>query len=89
MATHIDPLERDAANADAPPRVVLTVRLYGGADDLLLEEFANLGRRRRAARATQLMLLGLFFERARLRPGVVVATPPSPTPRAGGADIRR
>ena len=83
MAAHLDPLEPDAGKADATPRVVLTVRLYGGTDDLLLEEFANLGRRRRAARATQLMLLGLLLERARLLPGVaMMAPPPSSTPRA-------
>jgi hypothetical protein len=83
MTAHIDPLEPDAERAGASPRVVLTVRLYGGTDDLLLEEFANLGRRRRAARATQLLFLGLLFERARLGPrAAMMATPPSYAPRA-------
>ena len=58
-----------AESADAAPRVVLTVRLHGRTHGLLIEEFEPLGRRRRAARAAQLMLLGLVYERAHLRPG--------------------
>ena len=82
MAGRVGPSEPDAAGPDAAPRVVLTVRLYGRAHQLLVEEFASLARRRRAARAAQLMLVGLLCERASLRagPGMREVAPP-PTPR--------
>ncbi len=63
-----DSLESAVPNLGPEPRVKVTVRLYAGSHELLVEEFARLGRRRRAARAAQLMLLGLLFERATLRP---------------------
>ena len=83
MTDRIDSLERVAASVDAAPRVVLTVRLYGHAHELLVEEFASVGRRRRAARATQLMLVGLLCERANLRTGLAIpAIPPPSLPHA-------
>jgi len=63
-------LESAVPGLGPEPRVKVTVRLYAGSHELLVEEFATLGRRRRAARAAQLMLLGLLFERATLRPGL-------------------
>jgi len=65
-----DSLESAVPRLAPEPRVKVTVRLYAGSHELLVEEFATLGRRRRAARAAQLMLLGLLFERATLRPGL-------------------
>jgi hypothetical protein len=65
-----DSLESAVPSLGPEPRVKVTVRLYAGSHELLVEEFATLGRRRRAARAAQLMLLGLLFERATLRPGL-------------------
>lgn len=78
-----------AESADAAPRVVLTVRLHGRTHALLIEEFEALGRRRRAARAAQLMLLGLVYERAHLRPGATQAegVPLAPLRAASGADF--
>lgn len=78
-----------AERADAAPRVVLTVRLHGRTHALLIEEFEALGRRRRAARAAQLMLLGLVYERAHLRPGATQAegVPLAPLRAASGADF--
>jgi hypothetical protein len=80
MVGHIISLEEDTADLDSAPRVVLTVRLYSRAHEILVEEFASLGRRRRAARAAQLMLVGLLCERANLRPGVsmTASAPPAP-----------
>jgi hypothetical protein len=70
------------------PRVKVTVRLYAGSHELLVEEFATLGRRRRAARAAQLMLLGLLFERATLRPGLATmgVSPASKSPATDRTD---
>ena len=78
-----------AAGADAAPRVVLTVRLHGRTHGLLIEEFEPLGRRRRAARAAQLMLLGLVYERAHLRLGATPTegVPHAPPRAASGADF--
>lgn len=78
-----------AERADAAPRVVLTVRLHGRTHALLIEEFEALGRRRRAARAAQLMLLGLVYERAHLRPGTTTTegVPLAPLRAASGADF--
>lgn len=78
-----------AESTDAAPRVVLTVRLHGRTHGLLIEEFEPLGRRRRAARAAQLMLLGLVYERAHLRSGPTPAegVPLAPHRAAGGADF--
>jgi hypothetical protein len=78
-----------AESADAAPRVVLTVRLHGRTHGLLIEEFEPLGRRRRAARAAQLMLLGLVYERAHLRLGTTPTEGVAPAPRRaeGGADF--
>jgi len=71
-------------NSGPAPRVKVTVRLYAGSHELLVEEFVTLGRRRRAARAAQLMLLGLLFERATLQPGLVMGV--SPTPKQAATD---
>ena len=78
-----------AESADAAPRVVLTVRLHGRTHGLLIEEFEPLGRRRRAARAAQLMLLGLVYERAHLRPGTTPTerVPLAPPHAASSADF--
>jgi len=71
------------ANPRAAPRVILTVRLYGRAHELLAEEFQGIGRRLRAARAAQLMMVGLMCERANLRPGIGTAeAAPRVAPRA-------
>lgn len=78
------------ASLDASPRVVLTVRLYGRGHELLVAEFQTLGRRRRAARAAQLMMVGLMYEHAHSRPsaGSPGARPPRSLPSAnGGADF--
>jgi hypothetical protein len=66
----------------------VTVRLYARSHELLVEEFATLGRRRRAARAAQLMLLGLLFERATLRPGLATmgVSPASKPPATDRTD---
>ena len=80
-----DSLESAVPSLSPEPRVKVTVRLYAGSHELLVEEFATLGRRRRAARAAQLMLLGLLFERATLRPGLVM-TGVSPTSKPPTAD---
>ena len=81
--------EPGMTSADASPRVVLTVRLHGRTHGLLIEEFEPLGRRRRAARAAQLMLLGLVYERAHLRPGTTPAegVPRAPLRAVSGADF--
>ena len=89
MTGPVDSPGSGAESADAAPRVVLTVRLHGRTHGLLIEEFEPLGRRRRAARAAQLMLLGLVYERAHLRPGAThdgscAAAPPR---AASGADF--
>ena len=83
-----DSLESAVPSPGPEPRVKVTVRLYAGSHELLVEEFATLGRRRRAARAAQLMLLGLLFERATLRPGVVMmgASPTSKSPASDRTD---
>ena len=78
-----DSLESAVPSLSPEPRVKVTVRLYAGSHELLVEEFATLGRRRRAARAAQLMLLGLLFERATLRPGrVTMGVSPASKPPA-------
>lgn len=82
--------EPGQASRDAAPRVVLTVRLYGRGHELLVAEFQNLGRRRRAARAAQLMMVGLMYEHAHSRPaaGSPDARPPQSLPCANGvADL--
>jgi hypothetical protein len=77
-----DSLESAVPSLSPEPRVKVTVRLYAGSHELLVEEFATLGRRRRAARAAQLMLLGLLFERATLRPSLgMMGGSPAPRPR--------
>ncbi len=83
------PVGSGAESADATPRVVLTVRLHGRTHGLLIEEFEHLGRRRRAARAAQLMLLGLVYERAHLRPeaSTTEVAPPAAPRAASGADF--
>jgi len=83
-----DSLESAVPGLGPEPRVKVTVRLYAGSHELLVEEFATLGRRRRAARAAQLMLLGLLFERATLRPGPVMmgVSPPSKAPAGDRTD---
>jgi len=89
MTGELDAGEPGDAARDASPRVVLTVRLHGRTHDLLIEEFEHLGRRRRAARAAQLMLIGLLYERTLLRPGTSAkeVAPPPPRPAASAADF--
>lgn len=85
MAGDLSAGEPGQARLDASPRVVLTVRLYGRGHELLVAEFQNLGRRRRAARAAQLMMVGLMYEHAhRQNSGTPVATSPI-VPGAGGS----
>jgi len=74
-----------AATTRAAPRVTLTVRLYGRAHELLVEEFQGIGRRLRAARAAQLMIVGLMCERANLHPGTGTAEPAA---RPGARAVR-
>jgi hypothetical protein len=83
-----DSLESAVPSLGPEPRVKVTVRLYAGSHELLVEEFATLGRRRRAARAAQLMLLGLLFERATLRPGLATmgVSPTSKPPATDRTD---
>jgi hypothetical protein len=66
--------------------VILTVRLHRPTHALLIEEFEHLGRRRRAGRAAQLMLFGLLYERAHLRPGVSTPEGAPLIPRHAGRD---
>lgn len=89
MTDHAGSPEPGAAGADVAPRVVLTVRLHGRTHELLIEEFEQLGRRRRAARAAQLMLIGLLYERTLLRPGAgaMGIAPPIPRRTASAADF--
>jgi hypothetical protein len=90
MTGDLDAGAPDKANRDTSPRVVLTVRLYGRGHELLIAEFENLGRRRRAARAAQLMMVGLMYEHAHSRPaaGSPGARSPQILPCAnGGGDF--
>jgi hypothetical protein len=52
------------SGARAPVSQTLTVRLFPNVHGMLIEEFAKVGRRRRAPRAAQLMMIGLLHERA-------------------------
>ena len=89
MTGHAGSPESGAASADDSLRVVLTVRLHGRTNELLIEEFEHLGRRRRAARAAQLMLIGLLYERTLLRPGAGAkgVAPPTLRRAASAADF--
>lgn len=80
--------EPGQASLDASPRVVLTVRLYGRGHELLVAEFQTLGRRRRAARAAQLMMVGLMYEHAhRQNSGAPAATSPIVTGVGGSPEF--
>jgi len=89
MTGDLDAGAPDKASLDGSPRVVLTVRLYLRGHELLVAEFENLGRRRRAARAAQLMMVGLMYERAHLSPrsGMPVSPPPTVAGALHGPDF--
>lgn len=72
----------------APESQTLTVRLFPNIHGVLIEEFAKVGRRRRAPRAAQLMMIGLLHERAYAHPDRIPReTPPPPAAMStAGAD---
>jgi len=58
--------------------IALTIRLYPGVHDALIDELVRASRRKRAVRAVYLMTVGLTHELARSGAGTGAAPPPPP-----------
>jgi hypothetical protein len=67
-----------------PQTLILTVRLFPNVHPALVAEFTNVGRRLRATRAAQLMMVGLLQEQAHLglQRSAREGAPPDPPRRA-------